>query len=356
MQEMQGNVHVISAREFATRSVTVPPSYGLRFPAHWRANPVQNRYAAALEHDTLAWLAAHGIGQSVSEREKLRKFACGKYGGYSLPLAPFSSALLVTQFISLWLFWDDVQVEDDVGWSIEDVVDALSGAAKRTRPNRYVAAWADLGQRLQRTTSEAWLGRLAQTMREWLHNAKLETAMARSFRNQQACPKLEALFECRTVSIGMFPTFHLIELTEGIELPDEFHQHPAVCALTRIASRLVGMGNDLGGIAKDIVHRWLNLVLVLAQGSAISLERAFADVVALHNREVLAFDQAAALLPRFGPTIDPFVSGWVQAVRHNVRGFALWESVADRYQEYKAVVGDTALLAALLDDEDEVAR
>src|SRR6185295_14112776 len=62
--------------------------------------------------------------------------------------------------------------------------------------------------------------------------------------------------------IGMFPTFHLIEYAEGFELPDELHAHPAVVELKRLASRLVGMGNDLGGLAKDIRNRWLNLVLV----------------------------------------------------------------------------------------------
>ena len=43
------------------------------------------------------------------------------------------------------------------------------------------------------------------------------------------------------------------------------------------------MGNDLGGIAKDIVHRWLNVVLVLAERSELRVDVAFAKVVALHK-------------------------------------------------------------------------
>jgi hypothetical protein len=347
---MHSPIQVISAKEFASLRASALPGQQLRFPADWLSRPAQNRYSTAIERETLAWLESHGIGHSPAERDKLRKFDCGRYGGCSLPLAPYSTALLVTQFISLWLFWDDVQVEEDDGFSIEDVVDALSGAPARAPKNRYVDAWADLGARMRLLASNAWRQRLADAMREWLLNAKRETAMAREFRAQQVCPELDALFACRTVSIGMFPTFYLIELAEGIELPDEFHQHPAVRSLKQIASRLVGMGNDLGGIAKDIVHRWLNVVLVLAEQSALPIERAFAEVVALHNREVLDFDRAARALPQFGPAIDPFVPGWVQAVRHNVRGFALWESVAERYQEYKALVGDWALLAAVHDE------
>jgi len=345
---MHEQVRIVSARE---SSLQLQPRarYRLRFPASWRHDPVKNRYALALEQGTLDWLERYGIGATAAEREKLRKFDCAAYGGYSLPGAPFSSALLVTQFISLWLFWDDAQVEDDVSWSIDDVVAALTAQLAHQPASRYVAAWSDLGHRLQRMASPAQRARLAQAMREWLHNAKLETALARAYRDEGSCPNLETLFACRTVSIGMYPTFHLIELAEGIELGDPFHGHPATQAVKHLASRLVGLGNDIGGIAKDLQNRWLNLVLVTAEHTQVSLERAFAQVVQLHNDEVLAFDQAAAALPSFGASNDPFVQGWLQAVRHNVYGFALWESQAERYQEFQAIVGDTPLLASLVE-------
>jgi len=345
---MHDRIRIVSARELGVQSQPAA-CYCLRFPASWRHAPVKNRYASALEQSTLAWLSSYAIGGTAAEREKLRKFDCGAYGGCSLPGAPFTSALLVTQFISLWLFWDDAQVEDDVSWSIDDVVDALTVQLSHPPASRYIAAWSDLGQRLQLVASPAQLARLAQSMREWLHNAKLETALARAYREEGCCPDLDTLFACRTVSIGMYPTFHLIELTEGIELGDSFHAHPATHAVKRLASRLVGLGNDIGGIAKDLQNRWLNLVLVTAEQTQSTLERAFAHIVKLHNEEVLAFDQAAAAMPSFGPTTEPFVQGWLQAVRHNVYGFALWESQAERYQEFQAIAGDTPLLAPIVD-------
>lgn len=57
------------------------------------------------------------------------------------------------------------------------------------------------------------------------------------------------------------------------------------------------------------------------------------------------FDAIASALPRFDPDTDALLRGWVQSVRYNVYGFALWEATAARYQERKAVVGDTALVA-----------
>jgi len=147
----------------------------------------------------------------------------------------------------------------------------------------------------------------------------------------------------------MFPTFHLIEYAEGFELPDELHAHPAVVELKRLASRLVGMGNDLGGLAKDIRNRWLNLVLVDAERSALPIADAFARVVAIHNHDVRAFDRRATQLVRGLAELDADTAaqlrGWLQAVRHNVYGFALWESTARRYQEHRAITGPYALIA-----------
>jgi hypothetical protein len=338
-------IEIVSAAEFARRSVVVPPAFELRFPRCWRAQPVQNRYAASIEEETLRWLKSYGIGCTPEEALKLRAFECSSYGGYSLPLADFRSGLLVTEFIALWLFWDDVQVEEEFGWSTDSVVSALAGHVLSEPSSRYVAAWADLGARLRRTQSEAWLVRLAASMRQWLENARRETSMAKAWQTEGVCPELDTLFDCRTISIGMFPTFYLIEFAEGFELDDAVHCHPTIVELKRLASRLVGMGNDLGGLAKDSENDWLNLVLVLAERCGLTMEAAFERLVCIHNADVKAFDALVERIPSFGPASDLLVRGWVRAVRYNVYGFALWESTARRYQARKVVAGNRALVA-----------
>ncbi|HET9930581.1 MAG TPA: terpene synthase family protein [Polyangiaceae bacterium] len=328
-------------------------SHLLRFPSHWRAAPVVNPAEMRIERETLEWLAAHGMGTSPAEREKLRKFECGKYGGYSLPRAPLPEALLVTQFISLWLFWDDVEVEDHTDWSIDDVAAAFT-AGPSPSTNSYVMAWNDVASRLRARGSARWLARLAESMREWLGNAQHETKLGMALRKRAEWPSLETLFECRTVSIGMYPTFYLIEIAEHLELPDEFHEHDLVKDLKRTASRLVGIGNDLGGLAKDLKSGWLNLVVALAHGASIRIDEAFGRLVEIHNREVLDFDRAAARLPSFGEKLDPLVQTWLEAVRYSVYGFALWESCAERYQEYTALVEGRPLRAMLTIDASAV--
>ena len=348
-------VAIVPAAEMARRAHHVPASFSLRFPRRWRPAPVKNVHAGAIERETLAWLRRHGIGGSPDEAEKLRKFDCGMYGGCSLPLAPYEPALLVTQFISLWLFWDDVQVEEDQGWDVEEVVRALTRPAEVASSSRYVAAWADIGRRLCATQSASWLANLGTTMRQWLANAKIETGMAKAYQ-RGAVPEFTTLFDCRTISIGMFPTFHLIEYADGIGLPEEVHAHAAIVELKRLASRLVGLGNDLGGLAKDIHHRWLNLAIVWSETADVPIEAAFQHVVDIHNRDVLEFDRLAATLPSWGAATDRTVAQWIRSVRFNVHGFTLWEATAERYQEHKALAGDTALLAPVVYRRREITR
>lgn len=116
------------------------------------------------------------------------------------------------------------------------------------------------------------------------------------------------------------------------------------------------MGNDLGGVAKDLKNRWLNLVLVDMQRSSCTITDAFARIVATHDRDVLAFDRLAEQLPAVAPETAALLRGWIQAVRHNVYGFALWESTAERYQEYKAIAGRHALLAPVMVQRTRLAR
>lgn len=340
-------LQVIRASEVGERALQVL-DYPLEFPRHWRAHPVQNRYAELLERETLRWLRSHGIGTNDEEVEKLRMFECGKYGGCALPLANYGSALLVTRFISLWLFWDDMQVEEETGLPAAAVVDALTGEGRGTASeNRYLSAWRDLGVQLRAARSASWRRRLGASMQQWIENARVETKLAKQRMLGGAHPGFDHLLACRTVGIGMFPTVLLLELCEDIELDAKVHEHASVVRLKVLASHLVVMGNDLQGLAKDIRHDWLNLVLELAAQHGLSIEHAFERLVSLHNRVVLAFDAAADAAPSFGRDTDVLLRGWIQAVRHNIYGFVLWESSAERYQRDQVVVNGRLLRASI---------
>lgn len=71
---MLDRVEIIPASDFSKRNLFVPARFQLRFPRAWRPDCVANRYAAALERETIAWLRSYGIGCTPEEAEKLAKF------------------------------------------------------------------------------------------------------------------------------------------------------------------------------------------------------------------------------------------------------------------------------------------
>ena len=133
-------VTIFSAQDFERLDLVAPTRFQLRFPRAWQADPRLNPHAAAIDRETLAWLRAYGVGCTPAEAEALARCECGGYGGYSLPRAERPAAILVTQFIALWLFWDDVQVETETGWDLAEVIAALQGAPTRPGSSRYAAA------------------------------------------------------------------------------------------------------------------------------------------------------------------------------------------------------------------------
>lgn len=48
------NVEFLSAAEFDERALSVPDSFSLCFPRHWRSTPLRHPDAARFERDTLS--------------------------------------------------------------------------------------------------------------------------------------------------------------------------------------------------------------------------------------------------------------------------------------------------------------
>jgi terpene synthase-like protein len=317
------------------------------FPEHWRSG--SNVHAQDAAATTLAWMKSHGMGQTPAEERRLRKFCCGQYSGYALPHASYPRYLLMTEFLTLWLFWDDYEVETEQGIAVDELVAAITGERLPAGASRYAAAWYDLGRRLRQTQSRDWIERLGQTMRHWLLVSRLEAERAREQRRSHEPMALDNFLSRRVITIGMYPTFHLIEYTEGCEL-GELHNEPVVKTLKLLAARLVALGNDLMSLGKDLAQAWPNVVTVLSAQQGIPMREAFARVVALHQSDIARFDTLAErLLSAVGrnSAVGRMLRRWLQAVRHSVHGFALWESTAARYREAPAVVDGELLWAPL---------
>jgi hypothetical protein len=344
--EQPREVTLVSKEDARGLATLAPHKLRLLFPSHWRSPyPTGNIYIEAFERCTVDWLNRFDLLKEEHDRETIRKFSCGMYGGYSSPRANFRDGLLVTEFVSLWLFWDDRVVEGGTRWSIDEVLSAMHQDCALRTSDGFMNAWNDLCLRLRQTQSPAWMARLSAEMEDWMRSAKRETDNAQEYRRSGILPEFDEMLELRTVTIGMYPTCYLLELTEGVDLPGSFYDNPIVREIKRLASRLILFGNEFGSLAKDLADGWPNLVTALQRQRNVSAYDAFNDLVDMHNADVDAFDDLERLLPDWGPEIDLQIRGWVQAVRYSVLGFTLWESLAERYQDKKALVSGKVLAA-----------
>src|SRR3977135_1817709 len=99
-------VRIVPRSDAGHLNLLTPHRFRLLFPATWKSPyPAGNVYADAFERPTLEWLSRFGLVTDEEDMQTLRRFSCGRYGGYSSPRANFRDGLLITQFVSLWLFW-----------------------------------------------------------------------------------------------------------------------------------------------------------------------------------------------------------------------------------------------------------
>jgi hypothetical protein len=80
----------------------------------------------------LARIAAGSIGTTADERDKLEKLAAACSAGTRCPWLDCHRPA-VGASISQWLFWDDAQVEEESGWTVDSMIAARTRADPLSR-------------------------------------------------------------------------------------------------------------------------------------------------------------------------------------------------------------------------------
>jgi hypothetical protein len=309
--------------------------FHFRVPPRWRSPVLRNPFAAEAERRVLAWL--EGLGCTRAEVERARKFDAAGYVGIPFPFLPPEDTVRCAKYLSLWLLWDDVQVETlDSRWKIE----ARDVLADR-RPegmSRFDEGWWQIMGEFARTRSPRWLEDLCQAMAVWDDAALEEATAMRDRRERGVLPSFARQLELRTATIGMYATVYLLEDAYDFELPRAFHADPTVLRLKVLASQIVGLGNDLLSFGKDHVEDQINLASTLMQERRIGVDAALEHLVRMHDAALEEYDRLAdAVIDGWPDDVTPFAARWLQDVRYASIGFSLWESQAPRYAGYKVV-------------------
>jgi hypothetical protein len=325
---------VVPAAHAAALTRDASPRFKFKVPAGWWPGESSNPYAAAAEPQILEWFRA--LGCSEAEVQRAARFDAAGYVGIPFPRLSLEKTLMVGKYLSLWLLWDDVQVECMADrWRI----DAEHVLAGRPPPDmtRFDEGWWQLFSGFARTHSPRWIEDLCQAMHSWNEAALQEAVAVRRFRERGIYPRFARQMNTRIATIGMYATIYLLEDAYGSELPTSFHDHPSVLRMKVLAGAVVGLGNDILSLGKDLVEGQPNLVSTLMHEEGLAGPEAIERLIRMHDRALLEFDVLAAGLAGWGADVDPLVARWVQDVRCASLGFSLWEAQAPRYTAHKIV-------------------
>lgn len=331
---------VVSARDVIGLRRETSPRFQFLVPPNWKSSITCNPHAREAEAVVLSWFA--DLGCTEAELSRARRFDVAGYVGLPFPTLSADMTIFNAKFLSLWLLWDDVQVESSRSrWCIE--AEHVLANQRPEGMTRFDEGWWQLFRELATHRGPEWVRKLCEEMSAWLDAAHEESRLRQRYQSQGLLPSFADHLELRNVTIGMYPMMSLLEHFQGVELPLAFHAHPSVRRLKVLASMLVGLGNEILSFGKDYVEEQINLLSTLMHERDLSGEDALACLISMHNEAIAEYDHLASTLGSWSPELDPVIERWLQDVRHASLGFSLWEAQSPRYTAHKLVAGDRCI-------------
>ncbi|MGP3972045.1 terpene synthase family protein [Streptomyces sp. 6N223] len=307
--------------------VDLPPIY-CPFPSavHPRAEPVHGRAVDWIQKSGMcgtdearAWsVASHSadfFGRFVPEAEDERLFAT-----------------------SLWVYWaftfDDARCDhgplatrpgEFAGLAVR-VQRAVEAPSNPDATDRFIPPLQDVARRLRAIGTPTTTRRFAVAHRAWRSGVTWQIGN----RARGHMPDLDEYLAMRLLSAGGEPTFALLELATGGEIPGGEFDRPVVRALTELAIAVAGLDNDWHSAGREALrgHSEQNIYTVLMRHRSLAPADAVAEATAIRDRLLNRFRQLLdRVLPRAGAELRTYLAG----LCHGIRGNAEWGLRVPRY-------------------------
>ncbi|MGA5198387.1 terpene synthase family protein [Streptomyces exfoliatus] len=239
---------------------------------------------------------------------------------------------------SLWVYWgfafDDARCDNGPLSTRPAQFNALAGLVQRAaeaptaaaRGERFVPALQDIVSRFRALGSAAQVRRFTDAHRAWL------SGVCWQIGNQAAgrMPDLDEYLAMRLLSSGGEPTFAMLELATGLEVPDAELRRPAVRALTEMAILVAALDNDRHSLRKELSrgHTDQNIYTVLMHQRDLTVQEAVDAATAVRDRVLTRF---LRVHDRVRPRAGEALASYLQGLRHGIRGNAEWGLRVPRY-------------------------
>jgi hypothetical protein len=293
--------------------------------------PVQRHFSSDLaEAATQNWARRF---QLVDDPERLQRIRCGSCAGHTYPRASPELVELGANLIA-WLFlFDDKYGE---GRSLPEMILAFERCEAVLRDGRvandpFARALDDLRARaIALGATSTWQMQLAESLGKYFNGCVLEFP----HRMQNRPPTLSTYRQLRCWSIGVYPVFDLVELSEG---------EPSAKARFRLGelrfygALLCAWVNDIHSHRKEEGDRDpLNLVTVMRRERALEIDEAYGAAVDLYHEDLEKFSRACEALAA-ASDVSAIDRSIARGLSDWVHGNCAWTRTSGRYRNVSRV-------------------
>lgn len=271
---------------------------------------------------------------SVPAREKYRQMNIGTLAALCFPRVASNRNM---EPLARWILWGIMLDDYYEPCSIQELqvirqqlMGILEGSQPSPQHNGIYHQAAALRDELRALMPAHWMERFIKNQNTQFEGMILEAP----YKLTRRFPTLEAFMHIRELSVAIYPMLDLVQVQDGIALPDDVVEHPVIRRLGTLATRMTAWLNDFYTLPKELLrdNDTINLVLVLQHEHGISLEEAQVAAMQVHDRDLDEFLSLQQHLPDFG-TYREAVANYVRDMGLFLQGQKSWyEKHTTRYQ------------------------
>jgi hypothetical protein len=285
-------------------------------------------FSDQIEQSTRQWVKHFNL---LPDEQTFQRFCSINYGWLGARFFPYAledQATIGAHWIA-WLFTlDDEFDESAIGGQPETLAQAfqkfvniLEGQPPET-PTPLSLALQDLTTRTRQYSPDpSWMKRFIISVQQYFNACHQEACN----RQEATPPSPTAFIPLRKHAGAQTIVIALIEMMEGMLLPNTVLQHPRIQALSEITMNLMGWGNDVLSVSKELrAGDFHNLVLIFQHGYCLNEADAYTWAIETHNLDMRRFLLFETNLPDFGPDINRDVQHFIRGLRALIRGSIDW--------------------------------
>lgn len=269
--------------------------------------PARNPSAREIERASLETAIEAGMIDGSNRR---RFDAFNTLAPYVYPAATAERAVVCAHWCNWLFFFDDVHDEERepsadtlrVEREMRRAMRLLEAGELPERPSAFDRYTLDFRARALALTSRAWWSRMCASTRHYLFDGTLSAVRNWAYNR---VPGVDEYLLQREYDGAVHTALDLIELADGVTLPEAFFASDTVKRLRCATARTIALFNDIVSYPKEVLvhHNPNNLVHVLMAHRGSGYESAVAeslDIVNAYAREMMDLEPSV-LSERLAP-------------------------------------------------------